>query len=291
MTDSNEITRKYFDSLLLEMRHIDAVKPDTSITIFGEKFDSPVATAALSHMNNQTEDGMAKMALGAKMAGCLCFSGMGEKEEIDAMCATGAKVIKIIKPHANNEDVLKEIRDAENAGAFGIGMDIDHAFNSGTGEYDVVCGLPMTGKSFEEMKSFVAASKLPFVVKGVLSVQDAEKALEMGAKGIIVSHHHGIMQSAVPPLMVLPSIIEAVGHKMTIFVDCCVESGLDVFKCLAVGADAVCVGRAIMPPLKEKGAEGVCEKLKAITGELKGTMARTAFANLSDINDTVLWSL
>ena len=85
MTDSNEITRKYFDSLLLEMRHIDAVKPDTSITIFGEKFDSPVATAALSHMNNQTENGMAKMALGAKMAGCLCFSGMGEKEEIDAM--------------------------------------------------------------------------------------------------------------------------------------------------------------------------------------------------------------
>ena len=61
MTDSNEITRKFFDNILLEMRHIDAVKPDTSITIFGEKFDSPVATAALSHMNNQTEDGMAKM--------------------------------------------------------------------------------------------------------------------------------------------------------------------------------------------------------------------------------------
>ena len=285
MADSNEITRKYFESILLEMRHIDSTKADTSITIFGESFETPVATAALSHMNNQTEDGM------AKMAGALCFSGMGEKQEIVDMCATGAKVIKIIKPHQNNETVLQEIRDAEEAGAFGIGMDIDHAFNSGTGEYDVVCGLPMNPKTLEEMKSFVQSSKLPFVVKGVLSVSDALKALEMGAKGIIVSHHHGIMQSAVPPLMILPAIVEAVGGKMTIFVDCCVESGIDAFKCLALGADAVCTGRAIMPPLKEKGAEGVVEKIRAMTGELKGTMSRTGFAKLSDIDDSVIWTL
>lgn len=290
MTDSNEITRRFFDSMLLEMRHIDSVLPDTSITIFGQEFSMPIATAALSHLNNQTENGMAKMAEGAKMAGALSFSGMGTKEEIQAMCATGAKVIKIIKPHANNEDVFQEIRDAEAAGAFGIGMDIDHAINSNTGEYDVVCGLPMKTKSLDEMKSFVKASKLPFVVKGVLSVQDAEKAVEMGAKGIIVSHHHGIMQSAIPPLMILPEIIEAVGDKVTIFVDCCIESGLDVFKCLAMGADAVCVGRAIMSPLKEEDAAGVCEKMQAMNGELKGTMARTGAGNLSEIDPSVIWN-
>lgn len=271
------------------MRHIDAVKPDTKCTIFGQEFATPVATAALSHMNNQTENGMAKMADGARMAGALCFSGMGTKEEIVDMCATGAKVIKIIKPHANNEDVLQEIRDAEEAGAFGIGMDIDHAFNSGTGEYDVVCGLPMKPKSLDEMKSFVKASKLPFVVKGVLSVQDAKKAVEMGASGIIVSHHHGIMQSAIPPLMILPEIVEAVGDKLTIFVDCCIESGLDVFKCLALGAHAVCVGRAIMPPLKDNGAQGVCDKMTAMTAELKGTMARTCCATLSQIDSSLIW--
>jgi isopentenyl diphosphate isomerase/L-lactate dehydrogenase-like FMN-dependent dehydrogenase len=231
---------------------------------------------------------MAKMAEGAKLADALCFSGMGEAEEIRDMCATGAKVIKIVKPHAENEKVFAKIREAEEAGAFGVGMDIDHAF-SWNGEYDNVVGLPMKPKSLEEMRSFVESTKLPFIVKGVLSVQDAIKCLEIGASGIIVSHHHGIMKSAVPPLLVLPKIKEVIGDRMPIFVDCCIESGMDAFKALALGADAVCVGRAIMDPLKEKGAEGVCEKLTAINQELKAVMERTAFTKLSRIDDSVIY--
>lgn len=285
--DSNQITREYFDSLLLEMRHIDSEMPVTDVTLFGEHFSTPVSVAALSHMNNTCDNGMAKMAEGARLAGALCFSGMGEKDEIEAMCATGAKVIKIIKPHKDNADVLKEIHDAENAGAFGVGMDIDHAF-SWNGGYDVVCGLEMRPKSLDEIKSFIAATKLPFVIKGVLSVQDAEKALAAGASGIIVSHHHGIMDYAVPPLMVLPDIVNAVGGKMTIFVDCCIESGMDAFKAIALGADAVCTGRAIMGPLKEKGAEGVCEKLCEMTGGVRQAMARTGFRTVDSIDSTVI---
>lgn len=285
--DSNEITREYFDSLLIEMRHIDSAKADSSIEIFGEKFSMPISTAALSHMNDTAENGMAKMAEGAKLAGALCFSGMGEKQEIIDMCATGAKVIKIIKPHADNKDVLKEIRDAEEAGAFGVGMDIDHAF-AWNGEYDCVCGLDMRPKSSEEIKSFIESTKLPFVIKGILSVQDAVKAAELGAKGIIVSHHHGIMDYAVPPLMILPEIVSAVGGKLTIFVDCGIESGADAFKALALGADAVCVGRAIMPPLKEKGADGVCEKLKLIDCQLRYIMSRTGAADTAHIDGSVI---
>lgn len=286
--DSNQITRDYFDSLLIEMRHIDSEIPDTKIKLFGQQFSMPIATAALSHLNGQTPDGMAKMAEGARMADALCFSGMGEAEEIQAMCATGAKVIKIVKPHADNEKVFAKIREAEDAGAFGVGMDIDHAF-SWNGEYDNVVGLPMKPKSLEEMRSFVESTKLPFIVKGVLSVQDAKKCLEIGAAGIIVSHHHGIMNCAVPPLMLLPKIKEVIGDQIPIFVDCCIESGMDVFKALALGADAICVGRAIMPPLKEKGAEGVCEKMTAMNQELKAVMERTAFTKLSKIDDSVIY--
>ena len=286
--DSNQITRDYFDSLMIEMRHIDSEIPDTRIRLFGEEFSMPVATAALSHLNGTAPDGMAKMVEGARMANALCFSGMGEAEEIQAMCATGAKVIKIVKPHAENEKVFAKIREAEEAGAFAVGMDIDHAF-SGNGEYDNVVGLPMKPKSLEEMRSFVESTKLPFIVKGVLSVQDAKKCLEIGAAGIIVSHHHGIMGSAVPPLFILPKIKEVIGDRIPIFVDCCIESGMDAFKAIALGADAVCVGRAIMPPLKEKGAEGVCEKLTAINQELKAVMERTAFTKLSKIDSSVIY--
>lgn len=288
--DSNQITREYFEQILIEMRHIDNVKPDTKVTYFGEEFDTPIATAALSHLNNTCENGMAKMALGAKNINALCFSGMAEKEELKAMCDTGAKVIKIIKPHADNAKVFEKIKEAEECGAFAIGMDIDHAF-SGNGEYDNVCGLDMKPKSLEEIKSFIAASKLPFIIKGVLSVSDAKKAVEAGANGIIVSHHHGIMRYAIPPLMALPDIVAQTGDMLTIFVDCCVESGMDAYKCLALGADGVCVGRAIMEPLKEKGAEGVSETILSMNAELKGAMARTGFATVDEMEDTVLWNL
>ena len=286
--DSNQITREYFDSLLIEMRHIDSEIPNTTIRLFGQEFSMPIATAALSHLNGTTEKGMAKMAEGARLANALCFSGMGEREEIQAMCATGAKVIKIVKPHADNATVFAKLREAEEAGAFGVGMDIDHAF-SWDGKYDNVVGLPMRPKSLEEMRSFVESTNLPFIVKGVLSVQDAQKCLEIGAAGIIVSHHHGIMSSAVPPLMILPKIKEVIGERMPIFVDCCVESGMDAFKALALGADAVCVGRAIMPPLKASGAEGVCDKLTMMNSELMAVMERTAFRKLSDINSSVIY--
>ncbi|MBR5645693.1 MAG: alpha-hydroxy-acid oxidizing protein [Treponema sp.] len=286
--DSNEITRQYFDSLLLETRYIDSELADTKIKLFGEEFSMPVATAALSHLNNTAPDGMVKMAEGAYKAGALCFCGMGELDELKSMCATGAKIVKIVKPHENNDIAISVLRACEVAGVFALGMDIDHAF-AGNGEYDNVLGVPVKSKSTEELRSFVAATKLPFIVKGVLSVQDAKKAVEIGAAGIIVSHHHGIMDYAVPPLMVLPKIKEAVGDKLTIFVDCCIESGMDAFKALALGADAVCVGRAIMPPLKEKGSDGVKEKLEEINRTLRATMNRTGFKTLVQINDSVIY--
>ena len=286
--DSDRITRDYFDSLLIAMRHIDSVLPDTGIKIFGRRFSMPIATAALSHLNNTAEDGMAKMARGAFMADALCFSGMVEADELKAMCDTKASVIKIVKPHEKNEKVFAKILEAEEAGCFAVGMDIDHAF-SGSGEYDNVMGLPMRPKSLKELISFTESTNLPFVIKGVLSVQDAKKCMEAGAAGIVVSHHHGIMKSAVPPLMVLPEIKKAVGSRMTIFVDCGIESGTDAYKALALGADAVCVGRAIMGPLKENGAEGVCEKLKSMNAELKSVMARTAASKLCKIDSSVIY--
>ena len=72
--DSNQITRDYFDSLMIEMRHIDSEIPDTRIKLFGQQFSMPIATAALSHLNNTAPEGMTKMAEGARMADALCFS-------------------------------------------------------------------------------------------------------------------------------------------------------------------------------------------------------------------------
>lgn len=286
--DSGQITRDYFDSLLVEFRHIDSVLPSTAFTLFGETFSTPVMTAALSHLNKVHPGGLTEMARGAKAANAVMWVGMGEDEELESIVGTGAHTIKVIKPHADNAEVFRKIEHAERIGAFAVGMDIDHAFNH-RGEYDTVLGLPMRPKSLEELKRFVKATKLPFVIKGVLSVQDAEKCLEAGVSGIVLSHHHGIMDYAVPPLMLLPRVVEAVKGRIPIFLDCDVNRGLDVFKSIALGASAASVGRALMGPLGESGADGVEKAIGNMTAELAHAMALTCSPDLNSIDPNVIW--
>lgn len=288
--DSNQITRAYFDSLLVELRQLDAGIPDTSMTLFGERFDTPIMMAALSHLNSCHEDGMAEMARGAREAGSVNWAGMGDNEELGRILATGAKTVKIVKPYADEEKILSRIRFAEENGCFAVGMDIDHSFG-GDGRYDVVLGEEMNAKSTNDLARYIASTRLPFVVKGVLSVRDAVKCADAGAKAIVVSHHHGIMRYAVPPLFMLPRIRNAVGNTLKIFVDCGVESGFDAFKALALGADAVCAGRVVMEPLKQNGARGVADAVSRMTAELRQMMARTGAKTLSEIDPGVIHRL
>ncbi len=285
-SNSDKITRDYFDSLLVEPRYLDAVIPSTQMTLFGETFCTPVMTAALSHLHNTAPDGMAVYARGAALSGAVHWVGMGSERELEEIVATGARTIKIVKPHADNHEVLRKIEHAVKAGCIAVGMDIDHAFNS-SGGYDNVFGLPMKAKTTEELAEFVQASVVPFIVKGVLSTRDAEKCLKAGCAGIVVSHHHGIIQYAVPPLMMLQDIISATGGSIPVFVDCGIESGMDVYKCLALGAKAVSVGRHLMPLLKD-GAEAVARRMVEMTAELAGVMARTGVRSLDEMDPTVI---
>lgn len=126
--DSNRITREYMDSLLLEMRHLDGKLPVTEMELYGETFATPVMTAALSHLNNVHETGMAGLAEGAHLAGAVNWAGMGDEEELERITATGARTIKIIKPYEDNDYIISRIRHAEKCGVLAVGMDMDHAF-------------------------------------------------------------------------------------------------------------------------------------------------------------------
>lgn len=288
-SDSNIITRDYFDSLLIEMRHIDSIIPSTTLELYGERFDTPIMMAALSHLNKVRENGMVEMAKGAFLANAVNWAGMGEEEELEEITSTGAKTIKIIKPYADNQIIFKKIEHAKKCGVLAVGIDVDHAFSS-NGKYDNVLGHPMTSKSLDEIKEFVKSTDLPFIIKGVLSEQDTIKCLEAGVRGIVVSHHHGIMNYAVPPLRILPKIASIVNKHIPIFVDCGVVSGMDVFKALALGASAVSAGRIIMDPLSREGANGVKETIVKMTEELAGVMARTCSPDINHIDSSVIWN-
>ena len=281
--DPVRIARMYMDSLLVESRVVGAVRPDTTFRFLGETFSTPVMTAALSHLD------LVSMAEGAKQAGACVSIGMGGNEEMGEVLKTGAKVMKIIKPYADEKEILSRLEYAEENGAVAVGMDVEHAVNTDDAEDSVVMGLQMKQPALAELEKYIRHTKLPFFIKGALSVQDALRCRDLGAAGLILSHHNGLTRFAVPPVMVLPEIRKAVGKDLLLIADGGIESGVDAFKALARGADAVTMGKALMGPLKEKGAEGVKEILQKTTEQLQAMMIRTGTKNLKQMDPSVIW--
>ena len=287
ISDANEITARYMDSLLIKERLIDSVVADTSIEFFGETFSSPVMTPAFSHLkqfNGREKTGLEEYSIAARNLNILNFVGMMENDMFKRIADTGAKTVRIVKPYADNEKVRDQMKFAEDSGAFGIGMDIDHIF--GNDGLDVVIGEQMAVQTSDMIRSYIESTKLPFVIKGVLSEEEAVKCADLGAKAIIVSHHHGRLPYAIPPMMVLPSIKKALeGRDVKIIVDCGIASGSDVYKCLALGADAAAVGRSMLPSLEEGGVEGVSKFIKGVNDELRFVMSCTGFSHVADIDN------
>lgn len=283
---SSNITRKYYDSLLFQLRYIDGGEADTTAEYFGEVFSSPIMPAALSHMG---ENGTVEQARAAKELNVMNWVGSCTDDELRRICDTGARTIRIIKPFASEERIFHEIRVAEECGCIAVGMDIDHAFDR-DGRICVLDGETMAPKSRDQLERYAKATMLPFVAKGVLSVTDALKCLDAGLAGIVVSHHGGKMDYAVPPVMVLPAIRAAVGSRMKIFVDCSVESGHDAFKALALGADGVSVGKPLLKSLMTREPDGLeaAKVMEGYTRQLKAVMEFTACKTLDDITEDII---
>lgn len=292
--DANVYNRAYLDNILVEMRVIDSVEPDMTTELFGRKYSSPLTLAALSHLNkvldDKTRKPMQEKAAAAKDLNVLNWIGMETNEEYKEIVAAGGDTVRIIKPFADHDKIFEEIKVAEETGAVAVGIDIDHVPGV-NGKYDVVDGIPLGPITQDDLRKYAASTKLPFIAKGVLSVRDALKARYAGCQAIVVSHHHGRIPFGVPPLMVLPQIIKALaGSKMTIFVDGSLMSGFDAYKALAMGADAVLIGRGILPELLDEGTQGVEEKIRMMNAQLSEMMMYTGVKNMQSFDSSVLYN-
>ena len=139
-------------------------------------------------------------------------------------------------------------------------------------------------KSVEELREIVKAAGVPFIVKGIMTVKGALKAKEAGAAAIVVSNHGGRVLDQCPATAeVLEEIAKAVDGSMKIFVDGGIRSGTDVFKALALGADAVIIARPFVTAVYGGGREGVEAYIQKIGSELADTMAMCGVSSLAEI--------
>ena len=287
-SNSNTITRNYLDSLLIETRYLNSTNPDTSFSLYGKTFSSPVMTAALSHLEQLGSGGMARgIAQGAKEAGCVFWYGAAEEEEIRMLADTGVSMIEIIKPYANRDLILQKITHAESLGLLAVGIDIDHPF-ANDGSPDVVDGEPLKALTTSELAEIVNSTCLPLITKGVLSMYDAENSLNAGVKGMVLSHHNNRIDCAIPPLYILPEILKLTGEEVPVFVDCMIQTGMDAFKALALGAKGVCIGRPLMTAYTKNPDHGVRDYLQGARNELAKAMAYTGCTDLSKMDAAVI---
>lgn len=264
---------------------------DSSIKLFGKTFAHPFFIAPIGGMPfNYTgyldEAEYAEITVAAaREEGIFAFTGDGPLDDyfpstLPAIKAADGVAVSTVKPWVRDK-VLARIRDLESVGCMAFAMDLDSAALVNL----KLKGKPAYPKSVSELREFVQATKMPFLVKGIMTARSAQKCVEAGAYGIVVSNHGGrIMEDLPAPCSMLGEIRQAVGQSLKIFVDGGIRSGADVFKCIALGADAVLIGRpyAIMAHGGKK--EGIKIYTRKIASELRETMMITDCKSLRDIS-------
>ncbi len=279
---------EYFQRLGFRFRMIDSAEASTEVTLFNRKFRTPVFSGALSGMTDIVDKPLKEIALGVKNSGSMMWVGIASSDQVKEVLDTGAPTVRIVKPYRDMEAMIRELKEAEEGGAIAVGTDIDFFYGGKRGDR-TFAPKAMAPKSAAELKKLAAATGLPFVLKGVLSARDAEKALEVGAGGIVVSNHGGaIIDYAAHPLEVLPEIKQVIGDAMPIFVDSGIRRGSDIMKALALGADGVLVGWLLVMGLAANGSQGVTEMIDVVTAELQRILSVTGCTCPAEVDGSVL---
>jgi 4-hydroxymandelate oxidase len=282
--------RQCFDQFAFKFRLIDSAEASTEIALYNRKYKTPILSGAVSGMNDITDKPLVKIASGIKDAGSMMWLGVVSYEQFKEVVDTGVPTVRIVKPFRDTQVMIKELKEAEQGGAVAVGTDIDFFYGAKRADKPAA-PKTMGPKTLDELKMLAGVTKLPFILKGVLSAEDAEKALTIGAGGIVVSNHAGVViDYAAHPLEVLPEIKKVIGNRMPIFADSGFRRGSDVMKALALGADAVLVGWPLVMGLAANGNQGVTEMIDIMTAELQRIMTVTGCKRASDIDSRVLVS-
>jgi len=273
----------------------DIKSVDTSYNFFGLEISAPILVgpvgAVKSHYGDLYDDleYNSIMLNGAKNAGIIGFTGDG-KNPIVLEGATKAikdldgRGVPTIKPWDLNT-IYKKLDLVKNAKPRAIAMDID------------AIGLPFLknqnppagSKTVSELKSIIDYANTPFVIKGVLSLNGARKAYEAGASAIVVSNHGGrVLDSSVSTCTMLPQIAKEFKGKMKIFVDGGIRSGSDIFKALALGADAVIIARPYVVSIYGAREDGVVLLTNKLKSELEDAMLLCGAKSLKDISNDMI---
>jgi len=285
-------------ALKLNLRTIHGAKsPRTQVSLLGLDLDLPVLAAPVAgtsfNLSSQVseEDYIRAYLSGCADRGTYAGCGDGAQDQIIEVALKAARdlggaAIPFLKPWAE-EELLAKIERVRAAGCKAVGVDIDAA---GLITLSLM-GKPVSPKTVEEWQRIISRAELPFILKGVMTPEEALLAAEAGAAGIVVSNHGGRVLDHTPgTAQVLPAVAKAVKGRIAVLADGGVRSGGDVVKMMALGADAVLIGRPFAWAAIGGGREGVARYLDQLKNELIQAMVLTGCQDPASIGPQVLFN-
>lgn len=316
--------REAWERLRLHGRVLaDVAGGDTALTLFGSRLEHPVLLAPVAYQRLAHPDGELAAARAAAALGAGFVLSTLASVELEAVAALpdapplwfqlycqperAASVELVQRAEAAGYSALvvtvdaplAGIRNRERRAGFRLPPGVSAAnlrhgqtpFAPGSAQASLVFdGIMRTAPTWRELDWLLDQTRLPVILKGIVSPEDAALAIERGVAGLIVSNHGGRVLDTLPASAeVLPAIAERVAGRVPILVDGGIRRGTDVLKALALGASAVLIGRPYLHGLAAAGALGVAHVLKMLREELEVAMALTGCARLADIGPGVLW--
>jgi isopentenyl diphosphate isomerase/L-lactate dehydrogenase-like FMN-dependent dehydrogenase len=311
-----EVNRRGFDRYqLLPRRLVDTRSVDMSVELFGQTYDAPIFIAPAGTHAMFHPDGELAVARAARSKNALMILSTVTNYAVEEVAdARDAPIWFQLYPTSDWDVTRNMIRRAERAGCTALALTVDlparnleqsARFQRDTNPACIVCHDPSTpwsqkamfkgvdmnslrmgiaGLTWDYVEQLKSATTMKVLVKGIVTAEDAELCLAHGADGIIVSNHGGRSGSDNrSTIEALPSIVASVQGRVPLLIDSGFRRGTDVFKALAIGADAVCIGRPYMWGLGAFGQPGVEKVLDLLTRELRIVMQQMGATSLDNI--------
>jgi 4-hydroxymandelate oxidase len=303
-------------------RLVDVSKIDMSAEILGAKYDSPIVIAPAGSNRAFHPDAEVAVAKAAKLGNHLqILSTVATTSIEDAIAARGAPVWFQLYTTQRWEIAEGLVKRAEAAGAPAIAVTLDvrssakwetsvrlrrtdtrdcggcHGLNDYLSRKPNFTGIDLGGISttvvtnltWDLIKRLRDTVKVKLVLKGILAFEDAKLAVDAGIDAIVVSNHGGRVEDGVSATIdVLPEIVEAVGGRMPILVDSGFRRGSDIVKALAMGAQAVCIGRPYLWGLGAFGQPGVERVLGILRAETRTAMQQLGAPSLKHLTPAMV---
>jgi len=282
---------------------VDTSHVDTRLTLFGQSLAFPVLVAPMAFQRLVHQDGEVATARGAGKAEAIMVISTFASLPVEdiAKAATRPPWFQLyVQTDRGFSRAL--VQRAEAAGCRVLCVTVDSPTTgarnrASRAQFTVPLGVPnftggridrrLTWKDLDWLRSL---SRLPVVLKGLLSPEDAERAVREKVAGVIVSNHGGRNLDTLPATIdALPPVAEKVAGRIPLLMDGGIRRGTDVVKALALGASAVLIGRPALYGLAVGGAGGVQRVLEILRQELEMAMALTGRPSLANIDRSVLW--